>query len=172
MQEFNRYNFTQERSDYLTPPELIDKCFEILAGMGITASIFALDTCCTQTNIPAIHHYIDGIEDGLKKTWHRLNYCNPPYKYCDKWVKKAYQEYLNGKTTVMLIPARTETKYWHEYILQDGQANKDDISVYFLRKGWRFLNPENNELMGVYKNALAIVVFDGRAKQEKEKAVA
>ena len=69
---------------------------------------------------------------------------------------------LNGKSTVLLIPARTETKYWQEYILNNEQANKKDVHVYFLRKGYSFLNAQTNEPMGIFKNALAIVVFDGR----------
>lgn len=171
MQEFNKYNFNQDRSDYLTPPELLDKCFDILAGMGIEKTIFDLDTCCTKTNIPAIHHFVDGVDDGLSKSWYNLNYCNPPYSACDKWVKKAFAEFEDGKTTVMLIPARTETKYWQEYILKDGEATRDGVKVCFLRKGYCFINPETNEKMGVFKNALAIVVFDGRGKK-KLKAVA
>ena len=163
-QEYNKYNFVQERSDYLTPPELIDVCFDLLAQMGFTQTIFDLDTCCSQDNIPAIHRYYDGVTDGLSANWCKLNYCNPPYKTCDKWIKKAFAEFENGKSTVMLIPARTETKYWQDYILKDNQAVRNGVTIHFLRKGWCFLNPDTREKMGVFKNALAIVIFDGRSK--------
>ena len=56
----------------------------------------------------------------------------------------------------MLIPARTETAYYHDYIL-----NKDNVKVVFLRKGFKFINPETMKEMGVFKNALAFIVFRG-----------
>lgn len=53
----------------------------------------------------------------------------------------------------MLIPVRTETKYWHDFIL-----NNPAIHLEWLRKGYKFLDKNNNE-MGVFKNALALVYF-------------
>lgn len=35
-----------------------------------------------------------------------------------RWIKKAYEENLKGKRVVMLIPSRTDTTYWHEYIMK------------------------------------------------------
>ena len=57
--------------------------------------------------------------DGLKVEWGSCNYINPPYttKLQDAFVKKAYEESLKGKTCVMLLPARTGTKRFHEIIL-------------------------------------------------------
>lgn len=44
-------------------------------------------------------------------------FCNPPYgRELPKWVKKAYQESQKGITVVLLIPARTDTSYFHDYI--------------------------------------------------------
>lgn len=157
-----KYDYTQVASDYLTPQILIDKCFDILNDLSFEKTIFDLDVCCTKKNIPAIHHYTNDCHNGLNENWFDLNFCNPPFKECNKWIKKAYIEMLNGKSTVLLIPARTETKYWQEYILNNEQANKKDVHVYFLRKGYSFLNAQTNEPMGIFKNALAIVVFDGR----------
>ena len=58
------------------------------------------------------------IDDGLSKSWNGERvFCNPPYgKEISKWVKKAYQENENGTFVVMLLPARTDTKYFHDYI--------------------------------------------------------
>ena len=56
----------------------------------------------------------------------------------------------------MLIPVRTKTKYWHDYIL-----DKKNVKIKWLRKGYRFIDPDTGEYMGVYKNALAIVYFKG-----------
>lgn len=44
-------------------------------------------------------------------------FCNPPYgREIGKWVRKAYEEAQSGITVVLLIPARTDTSYFHEYI--------------------------------------------------------
>mgnify|MGYP003139136647 CR=1 FL=1 len=43
--------------------------------------------------------------------------CNPPYSKIGEFVKKAYEESLKGCTVVMLIPSRTDTKYWHDYCI-------------------------------------------------------
>lgn len=168
--DFKKYNFNQNRSDYLTPPELLQVIFQELNFLGLySGDMFQCDVCCSEKNIPAIHHFIDGVKDGLNENWHSLNFCNPPYKYCDKWVKKAHEEMQNGKTTVLLIPARPETKYWQDYFLQEGYAVKENVYIKFLRKGYCFLHPETKQKMGVYKNPLAIVIMDGR---NQKKAVA
>lgn len=49
---------------------------------------------------------------GLEVTWGGANFVNPPYSQIKEWAKKAYEEYQKGKIVVMLIPSRTDTKYW------------------------------------------------------------
>ena len=56
--------------------------------------------------------------DGLKVEWGERNFVNPPYSKIKYWCKKAYEEWQKGKTVVMLIPSRTDTKYWHDYIMK------------------------------------------------------
>lgn len=57
--------------------------------------------------------------DGLKISWKKRNFVNPPYgRELPKWIKKGYEEYLKGKLVVLLIPSRTDTKYWHSYIMK------------------------------------------------------
>lgn len=59
-------------------------------------------------------------DDALSKDWKDDSiFCNPPYgRTLKKWVKKAYEEHLKwGSTIVLLIPARTDTSYFHDYIL-------------------------------------------------------
>ena len=43
-------------------------------------------------------------------------FCNPPYWDMSKWAKKCYEESLNGTLVVMLVPARTDTRWFHDYI--------------------------------------------------------
>lgn len=75
---------------------------------------FTLDPCCTHENAKCEKHYTKA-EDGLKHSWggERV-YCNPPYgREIGKWVQKAYE----SKTlVVMLLPARTDTRWFHDYI--------------------------------------------------------
>lgn len=145
-----KYNFEQKRNDYMSPVELVNKALN-----KKNKDFFDLDVCCSKENIPAIYHYIDGKVNGLIVPWKKLNWCNPPFDECSKWIKKAYEEQQKGNETVMLIPVRTETKYWHEYILFNS-----NVEIEWLRKGYCFINPDNNKPMGVFKNALALVYFN------------
>ncbi|MGN0014376.1 MAG: DNA N-6-adenine-methyltransferase [Candidatus Gastranaerophilaceae bacterium] len=151
-----KYKYDADRQDYLTPEDFIKQVLSYY-----NREEFDLDTCCSQKNIPAKQHFIYPKYDGLKMEWQDFNWCNPPYKYCEKWIKKAYHEQIIGHSTVMLIPARTETKYWHDYIFETGFAIRKNVQIRFLRKGLRFVHPETKEAMGIYKNALAIVYFKG-----------
>ena len=65
-------------------------------------------------------------------------FCNPPYgREIGLWVKKAYEESLNGQLIVMLLPARTDTKWFHDYIL-----NKAEIR--FVRGRLKFGDSNNS----------------------------
>lgn len=57
--------------------------------------------------------------DGLVIEWGSSNFVNPPYNRIDKpkFIQKAFDEYLKGKTCVLLIPVATSTKQFHELIL-------------------------------------------------------
>jgi site-specific DNA-methyltransferase (adenine-specific) len=79
---------------------------------------FTLDPCATQENAKCDWYY--SIEqDGLKQDWGGQRvFCNPPYgRLIGAWVRKCYEESLKPNTkVVMLIPARTDTSYFHDYI--------------------------------------------------------
>ena len=143
-----KYNYTMNANDYKTPPELYQKALKFIGQEH-----FSCDVCCSERNIPAIIHFIEGERNGLTEDWEYYNWCNPPFNECKKWIEKAFKEQQEGNTTCMLIPVRTETKYWHDFIL-----NNPAIHLEWLRKGYKFLDKNNNE-MGVFKNALALVYF-------------
>ncbi len=153
-----KYTYTKNKNTYLTPPDLIQKALQILALHKGVAKIykFDCDVCCSNENIPALSYFKCGEFDGLKENWKNYNYCNPPFDECAKWVKKAYTEQLRGNTSILLIPVRTETAYWHNYILYN-----EDVKIIWLRKGPKFWHPETKKEMGVFKNALAFVLFKG-----------
>ena len=85
---------------------------------------FTLDPCSTRENAKCTK-YFTVEDDGLKQDWSNdVVFMNPPYgREIKYWVQKAYEESLKGATVVCLIPSRTDTKYWHDYIF--GKA--DDI---------------------------------------------
>ncbi len=78
---------------------------------------FTLDPCCSEFNYKCKKHYTEK-ENGLKQDWSKdVVFMNPPYgREIKHWVEKAYRESLKGAVVVCLIPARTDTSYWHEYI--------------------------------------------------------
>lgn len=85
---------------------------------------FTLDPCATSENAKCTKYFTIE-DDGLKQDWSNdVVFMNPPYgREIKYWVQKAYEESLKGATVVCLIPARTDTTYWHDYIF--GKA--DDI---------------------------------------------
>ena len=79
---------------------------------------FTLDACASSDNAKC-ENYFSLKDDGLAQDWSgNVVFCNPPYgRGIKSWIKKAYEESLKGNTkVVMLIPSRTDTKYWHEFI--------------------------------------------------------
>lgn len=57
--------------------------------------------------------------DGLTSSWGGCNYVNPPYgRELPKWIAKGYEEWQKGKTVVFLIPSRTDTRWFADYVLQ------------------------------------------------------
>lgn len=58
--------------------------------------------------------------DGLTSDWGERNFVNPPYgRQIGSWIAKGYYEArIKGKTVVFLIPSRTDTKWWHDFVMQ------------------------------------------------------
>ena len=68
---------------------------------------------------PCPLHGADSGVDGLAVEWGQSTFCNPPYgRVIGNWTAKAKTEAAKGKTVVMLIPSRTDTKWWHDDIMQ------------------------------------------------------
>jgi len=62
--------------------------------------------------------------NGLNMIWADVNYVNPPYdqKGKEAFIMKAYEEFKKGKITIMLIPASTETKIFHNIIVPNASV--------------------------------------------------
>ena len=100
---------------------------------------FTLDPCSTHENAKCKKHFTIK-ENGLVQSWkNEIVFCNPPYgREIVKWVKKAYYESkVNHAKVVMLIPARTDTSYFHDYIY--GKAE-----IRFLRGRLKFGEGKNS----------------------------
>jgi phage N-6-adenine-methyltransferase len=79
---------------------------------------FTLDVCATSENAKC-ERYFTKADDGLAQPWEGTCWMNPPYgREIGAWVKKAYDSSLTtGALVVCLLPARTDTKWWHEYVI-------------------------------------------------------
>lgn len=76
---------------------------------------FTLDVCASEENAKC-KNFFSKVQDGLQQEWTGTIWCNPPYgRQITKWVEKASQTAENGHTAVMLIPARTDTAWFHDY---------------------------------------------------------
>lgn len=77
---------------------------------------FTLDVCANNQNKKCDQYYTIEM-DGLSQPWSGVCWCNPPYgREIGKWVRKAYESAKEGALVVMLLPARTDTKWFHDYI--------------------------------------------------------
>lgn len=103
--------FSHNSDEWETPQALFD---DLNAEFD-----FELDACASDDNHKCAEYYTIE-QDGLKIMWGgRRVWCNPPYSNIAKWVEKAFRETrTDGTVVVMLIPSRTDTKYFHNYIYQ------------------------------------------------------
>lgn len=85
---------------------------------------FTLDPCCQEYSRKCRKYYTADM-DGLHRSWEgETVFCNPPYgREIGRWVKKCHEEAQKPHTTVvMLVPARTDTRWFHDYIYQKGHT--------------------------------------------------
>lgn len=124
--------FSSETDQWATPQDFFD---ELNAEFN-----FTLDPCATKENAKCAK-YFTVEDDGLKQDWQgETVFCNPPYgREIGKWVKKCYEESKKpGTTVVMLIPARTDTSYFHDFIY--GKARE----IRFIRGRLKFGDAKNS----------------------------
>ena len=114
-----------------TPTEVLEVLYEAFGT-------FDLDPCspttCRATAPVKARVYFTEEDDGLSLPWHGTVYINPPYgRGLKAWVAKGKAEVLSGnaRTVVALLPARPDTWYWHEHVV-------NQATVFFLRGRLRF----------------------------------
>ena len=103
-------HFSSATDMWSTPQEFFDR---LDSEFG-----FTLDVCSTHDNAKCERHFTEA-EDGLSQVWDGVCWMNPPYgRTIGKWMRKAYESSLTGATVVCLVPARTDTAWWHDYAVK------------------------------------------------------
>ena len=101
--------FSSATDEWATPQELFDRLNDEFH--------FTIDVCASKDNAK-VNRFFTKEQDGLKQDWTgETVWCNPPYGRTVKaWIYKAYEHFIGGGIAVLLIPARTDTKWFHEYV--------------------------------------------------------
>ncbi|WP_449130925.1 phage N-6-adenine-methyltransferase [Staphylococcus epidermidis] len=136
-------HYSSKSNEWSTPQKLFDELDKEFN--------FTLDPCSTHENAKCSKHFTIE-ENGLEQDWSKdIVFMNPPYgRGIRYWIEKAYKESNKGATVVCLIPARTDTTYWHDFIFDKA----DDIR--FLRGRLKFGGSKNSAPF-----PSAIVVYRG-----------
>lgn len=127
----SRVYHMSKTDEWETPQDLFDKLNDEFN--------FTLDPCATKENAKCDKFYTKE-EDGYKQSWaNEVVFMNPPFgREIKKWIRKAYLEAVHNEALVVcLIPARTDTKYWHDYI--QGKAE-----VRFIKGRLKYSNAKYN----------------------------
>lgn len=114
---------------------------------------FTLDPCCSETTAKCSKFYTKE-SNGLTKDWTKERvFMNPPYgRQIKFWMQKAYNTYLNGGFVVCLVPARTDTAWWHDYAMHG--------TIRFVRGRLKFGDGKHGAPF-----PSAVVIFDPLRKQ-------
>lgn len=151
----NRVHFMSEKNDWETPQALFD---ELNSEFN-----FTLDAAASDQNHKLPRYYTQE-SDGLSQDWggERV-FCNPPYgdKETGLWTEKCWREAQKPNTlVVLLIPARTDRKSFHDFIY-----NKPNVEIRFLKGRLKF--EDQGHAMGTAPFPSMLVIFN---KEEKSMA--
>ena len=140
MSKLNKALFSSKDQTWETPIDFFNKLDSIFK--------FELDVAASDDNHKCDRYYTEET-DGLAQDWEGVCWMNPPYG-CNisKWIAKAYESSQSGATVVCLIPSRTDTAYWHDYVMFASE-------IRFIRGRVKFGEAKNSAPF-----PSAIVVFD------------
>ena len=122
--------FSSQKDEWATPQDFFD---------GLNKQYkFTLDPCATAQNTKCPKFYTQQ-DNGLIQDWSgNVVYVNPPYSNVKEWVNKALQESRKPNTTiVMLVAARTDTKFFHDYCTKANQ-------IFFIKGRLKFGGSANS----------------------------
>lgn len=100
--------FSSATDNWATPQDFFDRLNKEFR--------FELDVCASESNAKC-QRFFTKEQNGLTQDWRGVCWMNPPYgRGIGEWMRKAYESArTNGATVVCLVPARTDTKWWHDY---------------------------------------------------------
>lgn len=102
-----RVHWSSAKIEWPTPQDLFDRLNAEFS--------FTLDVCATSENAKCVR-FFTAIADGLAQNWTGVAWMNPPYgRAIGLWMKKASEAARAGATVVCLVPARTDTAWWHDF---------------------------------------------------------
>lgn len=123
--------FSSKTDLWETPQEFFDRLNDEFQ--------FEIDVCALPENAKCNRYYTPEM-DGLSMPWGGVCWCNPPYgREIGMWVQRAFLAAKAGATVVMLLPARTDTKWFHDYIYCNSQAE-----IRFIRGRLKFGGCKNS----------------------------
>lgn len=123
----NKVLFSHKSDEWETPQNLFDELNQEFN--------FDVDVCATPENAKC-DKFFTIEQDGLTSWWHGNVWCNPPYSEIKYWVEKAYNR---TGLSVLLVPARTDTKWFHEYCYQN-----PNCEIRFIKGRLKFNNSKNS----------------------------
>ena len=141
--------FSPKTGQWATPQEFFDK-------LDWRFGPFDLDPCADANNAKCTKFFTEE-DNGLSHSWEgHTTFINPPYgRGIEKWIKKAFNESRKENTkVVMLIPARTDTKYWHQYVMKADE-------IHFVKGRLKFGDSQNSAPF-----PSAVIVFDGSNQRQ------
>jgi phage N-6-adenine-methyltransferase len=123
--------FTSNTPEWSTPQLFFDQLNQEFG--------FELDVCATHENAKC-RRYFTKEQNGLEQDWYGVCWMNPPYgREIGKWIKKVKESaYCNGATVVCLLPARTDTRWFHDYIY------KNEVEIRFHKGRLKFCDSKNS----------------------------
>ena len=125
----NSVMFSSKSDEWETPQALFDQLNSEF-HFTLDAAALPINAKCPRFFTPT--------DDGLVQEWNGTVWCNPPYgKTVGRWVEKANKSSLDGTTVVMLLPARTDTRWFHDFVY--GKA-----TIRFLRGRLKFGGSKNS----------------------------
>lgn len=126
----NRGMYSSNTDGWSTPQAFFD---QLNGEFG-----FTLDVCATAENAKCSIYFSPEV-DGLMQQWTGVCWMNPPYgRSIGRWVQQAFESAMgNGATVVCLLPARTDTRWWHDYCMRAQE-------IRFVRGRLRFGGGENS----------------------------
>ena len=100
-------HYSSQSDEYHTPQALFDHYDHIFH--------FDVDVAATKNNAKC-ERFFTKANDGLKQEWGKTNWLNPTFSSIQKWMKKAYESARLGAVVVALLPARTDTQWFRDYV--------------------------------------------------------